>query len=217
MATPAKLGFFVNATAKPDAASSSVEDFIRARYALMQASEPDTLQWFALKADEKHYLVFNTFATEAARQAHIDNAHAAPGMTAQRDALLVEGDEGLSVKPIELLGAKATRPPGGSGVTQGLTCGVRVLWTVTDDHAAEEVKGLMKDLGVKTQGMADPSVWYAFWFPGTNQFGVLALFDNEEKREAHTNARTTEAKQKYGDRLTSLPEAVYLEVLTAKF
>ena len=65
--------------------------------------EAGTVHWFALKFDEKTFGVFDTFASEDARQAHLKGDIAA--------ALMAKAGELLSEPPkieaVELMAAKA--------------------------------------------------------------------------------------------------------------
>ncbi len=65
-------------------------------------AEQQTVTWFAFKVDEQTYGIFDAFADDAGRQAHLDGQIAA--------ALMDKADELLSsppdIKPVDLLGSK---------------------------------------------------------------------------------------------------------------
>jgi len=216
MATPAKYGLFVFMTARSDAAPGAITSFLQDRHAVVCASEPDILQWFAVKVDQTHCLVFSTFATEAARQAYINNAARNPENVAQRNALFLGGNGSSETVATDLLPFhKITIPHGASGVTQGLTCGIRSVWTVKEEYV-DTVKGQLKNFSSTLLGLSESPVWFGYLTPGTTQFGVFVLFQNEAEKDAHVAAHVTEAKGTYGHQWTVPPETVHFDVLSAK-
>lgn len=105
---------------------------------LATLKEPSTLQWFALKykvklvtrdltpqaLSDEEYLVFDTFADSAAREAHVKaSAAAAPVLY----GLLADG-KGREIIPTEILASQIVRPVGAEGPTQGLKAGMCVLF-----------------------------------------------------------------------------------------
>jgi quinol monooxygenase YgiN len=64
-----RLGLLALLAAKPGKGNDlgAVLDAGRA----LAAAEQDTVTWYAFKIDDTHYGIFDTFETEAARQAHL--------------------------------------------------------------------------------------------------------------------------------------------------
>jgi quinol monooxygenase YgiN len=95
-----KLALLARLSAKPEKAED-VARLLESAVALANA-ESGTVHWFALRFGPTTFGVFDTFATEAARQAHLDGAIA--------QALVTKGPELLSEPPsierVDLLGAK---------------------------------------------------------------------------------------------------------------
>ncbi|THH32693.1 hypothetical protein EUX98_g1544 [Antrodiella citrinella] len=210
MSTAAKLGTFVPLTAKPNE-SNAVRDYLLARYRAVSASESGTIQWIAVKlAGTQRYLVLNTFASEEGRKAHLDNAIAADLM-GKRQAFLVAGDEGMSLRAVELLAHKVKKPAGA-----GLKFGVRVLMTAKADRA-EEVKQLLKDVETETVYASNPPVWFTFWFPGTTQCGIFALFTSEETREAFLTGPGADSRRANAPNLSHPSDIAKVDVIAAKF
>jgi quinol monooxygenase YgiN len=95
-----KLALFVRLDAKPGK-ESAVEEFLRGGLALVQ-QEPATVTWYGLKLGPSTYGIFDTFADEAGRQAHLTGRVAA--------ALMAKAGELFSKPPViekvEILAAK---------------------------------------------------------------------------------------------------------------
>ncbi len=64
------LGLLAKLEAKPGK-GGELAAFLQAGRALALAEE-GTVTWYAFKLDDTHYGIFDTFETEAARQAHIN-------------------------------------------------------------------------------------------------------------------------------------------------
>ena len=63
-----------------------VEEFLKSALPLAQA-EPGTIRWYAFKTGPDTFGIFDTFATEEARDAHL-NGEIAKALMANADALL---------------------------------------------------------------------------------------------------------------------------------
>lgn len=95
-----KVGLFVKLVAKPGK-EKELEAFLRGGLALAQA-EPATLQWYAVKFDSRTFGIFDTFADEPGRNAHLQGRIA--------EALMAKAGELLAQPPNiekhDVLGAK---------------------------------------------------------------------------------------------------------------
>ena len=87
MAAKVTVGLFVRLVAK-EGKEKAVEDFLRSGLALVQA-EPKTLQWYAVRFDRRTFAIFDTFAAEDGRQAHLSGKVAA-ALMANAPELLAE-------------------------------------------------------------------------------------------------------------------------------
>ena len=95
-----KVGLWVRLEAKPDKADE-LASFLEAGQALAE-NEPLTVAWFAVRLGPTTFGVFDAFAAEEGRQAHLDGEIAA-ALMAQADALLaappkIERHDVLGVK-----------------------------------------------------------------------------------------------------------------------
>jgi quinol monooxygenase YgiN len=95
-----KLALFVRLEAKPGK-EAAVADFLAGALPLANA-ESGTTAWFALKFGPSTFGVFDAFADEAGRQAHLEGPIAA-ALMANAAALLAEPPK---IEKIDLLAAK---------------------------------------------------------------------------------------------------------------
>jgi quinol monooxygenase YgiN len=95
-----KFAIYAHLKAKPDK-KAEVEAFLKSALPLAE-KEPGTITWYAFQEDEGSYGIFDTFESEAARQAHLDGPIA--------KALMAKAEELLASPPaihkIRLLAAK---------------------------------------------------------------------------------------------------------------
>ena len=70
-----RVALFVRLEAKPGK-EKDVEDFLRAGLALVEA-EPQTTVWFGIRLGESTFGIFDAFADEAGRAAHLSGRVAA--------------------------------------------------------------------------------------------------------------------------------------------
>jgi quinol monooxygenase YgiN len=95
-----KFALFVRLEAKPGK-EAAVADFLASALALANA-EARTTAWFALKFGPSTFGVFDAFADEAGRQAHLEGPIAA-ALMANAPALLSEAPR---IERVDLLAAK---------------------------------------------------------------------------------------------------------------
>lgn len=94
------LGFLATMVAKPGK-EEELGAFLTSALPLAEA-EAGTVAWFAIRVDHQTYGIYDVFATEDARQAHI-NGPIAAALMSKADELLAEPP---SIKPIDVLAAK---------------------------------------------------------------------------------------------------------------
>ena len=80
-----KFALLAQVQAKPGQ-EQVVEEFLKSALPLAQA-EPGTIRWYAFKTGPDTFGIFDTFADEAARDAHLNGA-IAKALMANADALL---------------------------------------------------------------------------------------------------------------------------------
>lgn len=96
-----KLALLVMLEARPGKAAE-LEAFLASALPMAEA-EPDTVSWYALKLGPNSFGIFDTFANQAGREAHLAG-DIAKALFARADELLAEPP---SVVRTEILAAKA--------------------------------------------------------------------------------------------------------------
>jgi quinol monooxygenase YgiN len=98
-----KFALYAHLKAKPEKAAE-VEAFLKSALPLAE-KEPGTITWYAFEESNGSYGIFDTFETEAARQAHLDGPIA--------KALMAKAGELLSEPPaIHKIRVLAEKIPG---------------------------------------------------------------------------------------------------------
>ena len=98
MAT-SKLALWVRLEAKPGK-ESDVENFLRSGLALVE-QEPATLSWYAIRLNASTFGIFDTFADDAGRQAHL-SGRVAEALMAKAGELLAKPP---SIEKIDVIAA----------------------------------------------------------------------------------------------------------------
>lgn len=110
---------------------ADVAEFLDAGYSIVQ-NEHDTIQWFAIKYDNNvapattstTFAIFDTFTSEAGRQAHL-NGQVPVALSANAARLLVP--EPVDIRQVEVLASKVEKVVVESDKKAGLSVGLRVL------------------------------------------------------------------------------------------
>ncbi len=97
------LALYVRLEAKPGK-EAAVEEFLRSGLPIVE-DEPATITWYGIKLGPSTYGIFDTFADEAGRQAHLNGKVAA--------ALMEKASELLAEPPmivqVDVIAAKLSR------------------------------------------------------------------------------------------------------------
>jgi len=94
------VGVLALLQAKPEKAAELAGLLVRARE--LALVEQQTVSWYAFKADEVTYGIFDTFESEAGRQAHL-GGEIAKALMSVAPELLAKDPE---IRPIDLLAVK---------------------------------------------------------------------------------------------------------------
>jgi quinol monooxygenase YgiN len=94
------VALYVRLEAKPGK-EAEVESFLNSGLALVQ-EEPETTVWFAIRMGPSTFGIFDAFANEGGRQAHLNGKVAAALMEKASDLLAQPPD----IKKVEVLAAK---------------------------------------------------------------------------------------------------------------
>jgi len=95
-----KLALLVRLEAKPGK-EADVESFLRGGLALVE-QEPGTTTWYGIKLGPSTYGIFDTFADDAGRQAHLSGKVAA-ALMAKASELFAQPP---AIEKVEILAAK---------------------------------------------------------------------------------------------------------------
>ncbi|KAI0631760.1 hypothetical protein C8Q77DRAFT_1128671 [Trametes polyzona] len=212
MSTEPKIGLLVPLHAKPDQVAA-VADFLNVGYSLMTGNqEPETLQWFAVKyEDQPVYAIFDTFAAESGRKAHVDGK-VADALRANHATLLSQGPD-IAGGHIDILASKVKPTGPESDVKKGLTKGLRVLLKAKPSKVSD-VREFLKSALPLVEAETETPLWYAIEFPGTNVFGILDFFATSEGRDIHLGGAVAKALfSKVDELLDAPPDVVKTEVL----
>ena len=98
-----KLGLWVMLKAKAGK-ERELAEFLKSAVPLVEA-EPDTLSWFGLQIGPSTFGIFDTFAAESGREAHL-TGKVAEALMAKAPELLSEAP---SIQKIDLLAVKAAK------------------------------------------------------------------------------------------------------------
>jgi quinol monooxygenase YgiN len=98
-----QFALYAHLKAKPGKAAE-VEAFLKSALPLAE-KEPGTVTWYAFSEDNGSFGIFDTFDTEAGRQAHLDG-DIAKALMAKAAELLAEPP---AIHKIKLLAAKARK------------------------------------------------------------------------------------------------------------
>ncbi|KAF8632401.1 hypothetical protein AX17_004842 [Amanita inopinata Kibby_2008] len=187
-----------------------VEEFLKGTVSLVRR-EPETIRWFALKygnSDSNRFAIFDTFASESGRTAHL-SGDVAKALVENSPLLLSERPE---IGQVNILASKEMKV-GGEGLTAGLAVGLQVLLLAKHDQVPA-VREFLKSARPLVEAEEGTPFWYAIEFPGTNSFAIIDFFPSEEAKKAHLNGKVAEALFSRADELlTSAPEVLETNVL----
>ena len=100
MSANVSVGILATLKAKPGK-EKQVEEFLKGALALANQERATTV-WFALKLDTSTYGIFDAFANDSGRQAHLSGAIAAALMSRWEDLL----SEAPKIEKVDVLAAK---------------------------------------------------------------------------------------------------------------
>jgi quinol monooxygenase YgiN len=94
------VGLFIRVEAQP-AKASEVADFLRAGLSIVEG-EPATTVWYAVRFGPSSFAIFDAFADDTGRRAHL-TGRLADALAARAGELLAQPP---TVEPVEILAAK---------------------------------------------------------------------------------------------------------------
>ena len=198
------VGLLVRIEAKPGK-EAEVLKFLEGGLPIVQG-EPATTHWFALRFGPSSFGIFDTFPSEAGRQAHL-NGQVAAALMAQAPELFSTAP---AIEPVEVLATKAP----GAGDAQVHKALVVILEAKPGKEA--EVQQFLEGGLPIVRGEPATTHWYAIRLSPT-RFGIVDTFPSDEGRQAHLKGQVAAALMaKAPDMLAKPPAIEQVDVLAAK-
>ncbi len=183
----------------------ALKQFLEGGLPIVQG-EPATVQWFALRFGRTSFGIFDTFADESGRQAHLSGQVAA--------ALGARAPELLAQPPsIEKVDVLATKAPASAapGVHVGL---VAILEAKPGQE--EALKQFLVGALPVVRDEPETTHWYAIRLSPTT-FGIVDTFAGDAGRQAHLKGRVAEALGARAAELLAQPPSIQMvDILAAK-
>ena len=141
--------------------------------------EAGTLSWFGAQftVETNKFLIFDTFADDAGRAAHLSGSVAA-SVIAQAPNFV----GGLSIDAFDIIAVKNAAATQASNVTLA----VKAQFEAQPDKVAD-VQQFCTDSLALAEAEAGTINWLCGQWPGTNNFLILDSFIDEAARDAHLN------------------------------
>lgn len=186
---------------------AKVEEFLLDAVPAVEA-ETGTNAWFALRFGRGEYGIFDVFADDAAREAHLQGAVAA-GLMARAGELL---NHGPRVEKVDVLAGKVPAGVGSAADRRGLLLRFRAK----SGHEAQVAQFLIDARGFV---MEEPgtTTWFALRF-GNGEYGIFDTFPDNGARFSHLTGHVPRELAKHAlSLLGSMPELHMLNVLMETF
>ncbi|KAF8501211.1 hypothetical protein JB92DRAFT_2741758 [Gautieria morchelliformis] len=188
----ATVGLLVPLEAKSDKVQA-VSEFLVGGRKLVDA-EPETIQWYGVKLPGDKYAIFDTFASESGRKAHL-NGKVAEALMANASALLASGP---AIAQVDIL-ASLVRPPTSIEAKVGL-----YVPLVAKPEKAEAVKDFLISALPLVEQEPGTLQWFAYRKSET-EFGIFDTSPGESGRNAHLDGAVAAALMANAAELLAAP------------
>jgi quinol monooxygenase YgiN len=184
----------------------AVEEFLQSAVPLLER-EPNTAAWFAVRFGRGEYGIFDAFADDAGRDAHLNGAVAKALM--DRAAKLLEKPP--SIERVDVLHDKLPALSMGEPATKGLL----LVFSAKKGREADVERFLRR-----AQDMVDDELrttaWFALRFQN-GEFGIFDVFPDNGARFTHLTGRVPRELAKHAlTLLGGMPDMQMLDVLAEK-
>jgi quinol monooxygenase YgiN len=198
--TTTTRGLFATLEAAPGK-EDELEQLLVAAQSIVEA-EPETMTWFALRMGRGEYGIFDAFADDGGRDAHLQGGVVA----ALRDhADLLEDEPQL--ERVDILADKV----GPGEVTKGLLLRLPIKESHRDDAAK-----FLRDGERVVEDEPDTTNWFAIRFENGDH-GVFDVFPHAKGRRAHLTGKIPQQLAAHGlPWLDGLPHMAFADVLADK-
>ena len=198
-------GLLVRLEAKPGK-DGEVEEFLKSALALVRP-EAATIAWFAIRFGRSEYGIFDAFADEAGREAHLAGPVA---------AALLEQSEALFVEPplIQKLDVLANKLPS-AAPREPDTKGLLLTFKAKSGHE-QEVEQFLRGAQAIVEDEPETTAWFAIHL-GSGEYGIFDVFPDHGGRFKHLTGHVARELAKHAlSLLGSLPDPELPNVLAEK-
>jgi quinol monooxygenase YgiN len=184
---------------------AEADEFLRGALPLAQ-QEKGTIAWFALRFGRGEYGIFDAFADDAGRDAHLAGP-IAQQLMARADALL---EKPASIRLVDVLAEKLPIVPA-EFVTKGL-----VLTFKAKTGNAAEVEKFLKNARPLVVEEPRTVAWFGLRFDD-GYYGIFDVFPDNGARLAHLAGHVPRELMKHAlDLVGSIPDMDMVDILAAK-
>lgn len=156
---------------------SETEQFLQSALPLVRA-EPATAVWFALRFGRGEYGIFDAFASEEGRQAHLEG-RVASALMAQTPQLL---DQSPEIAGVDVLASKMPPDPPEQAPAP-VTCGLLLSFRAKEGNELK-VEQFLRDAQALVQKESGTIAWFALRWP-QRRYGIFDVFPDHGARFAH--------------------------------
>ena len=184
---------------------SATEQFLKLSLPQVQA-EPATSVWFALRFGRGEYGIFDAFAGEEGRQAHLQGP-VATSLVSQAP-LLLEGKP--EIEPVDILASKM--PPELSAPE--ITCALLLSFRARKGNEVK-VEQFLRDAQPLVQEEPGTIAWFALRWPD-GRYGIFDVFPDHGARFAHITGHVPRELTKHAlTLLGGMPSMDMLDILAS--
>jgi quinol monooxygenase YgiN len=199
------LGLLVRLEAR-SGKDAEVEEFLRSALPLVQ-QEAGTIAWFAIRFGRSEYGIFDVFADEAGRSAHLSGPVAL--------SLMARADELFTRQPrIERLVVLADKLPA-SATGEPVAKALLLTFKAKSGHE-QQVEQFLRDARAMVQQEPKTIAWFAIRLED-GDFGIFDVFPDNSGRFAHLTGHVPRELAKHSlSLLGSMPDMEMINVLAHK-
>ena len=185
---------------------NEVEAFLKSALPLAR-QEAGTIAWFAFHFGGKEFGIFDVFADETNRQAHLDGPIAA-ALMAQASALLAKPPE---IQTLDVIAHKLPNPP----VFEADTKALLLTFKPKPEHE-EQVHNFLLEAQPWVEAEPDTTAWFSIKLDD-GKVGIFDTFPDHTGRISHLTGRVARELATHAfSLLGGLPEPELLDLLAEK-
>lgn len=185
--------------------TDETEQFLKSALTQVQG-EPATAVWFALRFGHGEYGIFDAFATEQGRQAHLQG-QVATTLMEQAPQLL---DRSPDIDTVDIIASKMPPEP----LDAQITCGLLLSFRARKGNELK-VEQFLRDAQPAVQEEPGTIAWFALRWP-ERRYGIFDVFPDHGARFAHITGHVPRELAKHAlTLLGGMPAMDMLDVLAS--